>query len=113
MAAKLILSFVLVVLTTVECAFDGRSPGIAKAVQDILNDIARDDALNDIPHRELKGEEIGGNFQGDMILSKEQFRNLNYSPRNGIRDSRFRWPKNDKGKVIVPYIFNGDHGKDY
>lgn len=53
----------------------------------------------------LKGENVGGNFQGDMILSKQQIRNLNFTPRNGLINKRYRWPKNNEGNVIVPYGF--------
>lgn len=53
----------------------------------------------------LKGETVGGNFQGDMILSKRQIRNLNFSPRNGLIYKRYRWPKNEEKNVVVTYGF--------
>lgn len=66
---------------------------------------AIDDADDDIASVDLKGEMIGGNFQGDMILTEKQRRNLEFGPRNGLVDQRFRWPKNRNGKVVVPYEF--------
>lgn len=59
----------------------------------------------------LSGEMIGGNFEGDMILSDEQLRNLDFGPRNGLVHKKFRWPKNSKGEVIVPYNFS--NANDY
>jgi hypothetical protein len=50
------------------------------------------------------GEETGGNFEGDMIISPALMNFLEYSPRTGLLD-RFRWPKDQKGRVIVPYAF--------
>jgi hypothetical protein len=50
------------------------------------------------------GEEVGGNFEGDMYLSPELRSILEFSPRTGLLD-RFRWPKDQRGRVIVPYAF--------
>lgn len=52
-------------------------------------------------------EEMGGKFQGDMMLTKEQFVNLEYGPRNGLIAKHYRWPKK-KGKVIVHYLLRSD-----
>lgn len=52
-----------------------------------------------------KAEEAGGNFQGDMILNKVQFRNLESSPRNGMLSKKFHWPK-ENDKVIVNFVFD-------
>lgn len=61
--------------------------------------------IKDLSENDISYEEIGGNFQGDMILSDRQIRNLGFNPRNGLVHNRFRWPKNAAGKVIVPYAF--------
>lgn len=46
-------------------------------------------------------EELGGQYQGDMVLTAEQTHNLN-SPadvgRTGLIDTNYRWPDN-----TVPY----------
>lgn len=52
-------------------------------------------------------EEMGGKFQGDMMLTKEQFTNLEYGPRNGLIAMHYRWPKK-KGKVIVNYLLRSE-----
>lgn len=52
-------------------------------------------------------EEMGGKFQGDMMLTKEQFVNLEYGPRNGLIAKQYRWPKKN-GKVIVHYLLRSD-----
>ncbi|CRK90533.1 CLUMA_CG004237, isoform A [Clunio marinus] len=54
---------------------------------------------------EANGEEIGGNFQGDMILSPSQIYSLFSMSRNGLIDERYRWPKNSDGIVEVAYKF--------
>ena len=56
----------------------------------------------------LNPEEVGGNFEGDMILSDKQMRNLHYMPRNGRIDAKYRWSKQD-GMVIVPYKFDSEY----
>lgn len=47
-------------------------------------------------------EELGGQFQGDMVLTVEQTLNLNSPPdttgRTGLIDTNYRWPQN-----LVPY----------
>lgn len=52
-------------------------------------------------------EEVGGGFEGDMVLSERQMRRLHYTPRNGRVDKRYRWPKKD-GTVMVLYQFESD-----
>lgn len=52
-------------------------------------------------------EEVGGNFEGDMIMSETQLRDLHYGPRNGRLSKASRWPKKD-GIVTVPYRFDSD-----
>lgn len=52
-------------------------------------------------------EEIGGNFEGDMILNDRQMRRLHFSPRNGRVDTRYRWPMKN-GVVTVLYQFDSD-----
>lgn len=43
-------------------------------------------------------EEIGGNFEGDIILTPEQEQQLFGYGRTGLIDLRYRWPGNS-----VPY----------
>lgn len=52
-------------------------------------------------------EELGEKFQGDIMLTKEQFVNLKYGGRNALIAKRYRWPKKD-GKVIVHYLLRSD-----
>lgn len=55
-------------------------------------------------------EEIGGNFEGDMILNDDQMNRLFYggvTTRNGRIDTKYRWPKRD-GIVTLLYKFNSD-----
>lgn len=70
-----------------------------------LDDAANDVANNSSADSTLTGEMVGGNFQGDMILSAEQLRNLNFGPRNGMVNRRARWPKNKRRKVVIPYAY--------
>lgn len=65
---------------------------------------------DELEEGELEGEEVGGNFQGDMILNKEQVRNLHFNPRNGLINERFRWPK-ENGKVTVSYMWKTKYRK--
>lgn len=50
------------------------------------------------PNEEVNPEEIGGFFEGDMILTEEQMANLR--ARNGLLSTNYRWPNK-----IVPYVF--------
>ncbi|CRK92010.1 CLUMA_CG005590, isoform A [Clunio marinus] len=54
--------------------------------------------------------EYGDNFQGDIILSEElenDLKGLNSRrQRTGLIDTRYRWPKDASGNVIVPYTFD-------
>jgi hypothetical protein len=63
--------------------------------------------------------EEGEYFQGDIILTEDQRKYLFdeeseddesdsalVSNRTGVKDLRFRWPKDSKGQVIVPYTFD-------
>lgn len=43
-------------------------------------------------------EELSGQFEGDIILNKEQANFIFGDKRNGLIDTRYRWPNN-----IVPY----------
>lgn len=52
-----------------------------------------------------KGEERGGNHEGDMILTRQQERMIEDDSRTGLMHPNFRWPKNQRGQVIVPYSF--------
>jgi len=51
------------------------------------------------------GEERGGNYEGDMILTRQQGRMIEDDSRTGLMHPNFRWPKNKRGQVIVPYSF--------
>lgn len=49
-------------------------------------------------------EEIGGNFEGDMILNDEQLDYINgFSERNGLTNLMRRWNNN-----TVPYVVDYD-----
>jgi hypothetical protein len=66
--------------------------------------------------------EYGNYFQGDMMLTDEQREYFlsndteineeeekeggDWSQRTGLKDEKYRWPKNDEGQVIVPYIID-------
>jgi hypothetical protein len=54
--------------------------------------------------------EEAGHFEGDMMLSKEQRRNLKFSPRNGLILDKYKWPKED-GKAIVSYYIDSEFGE--
>lgn len=48
-------------------------------------------------------EEMGGNFEGDMVLVRDQKRNLHINPSTGIINQFYRWIKQPNGAVNVPY----------
>lgn len=59
--------------------------------------------------------ENGKYFQGDIILKDGQLEALNNEDEDGILGTRtglisqkYRWPKNDEGKVIIPYLITED-----
>lgn len=54
--------------------------------------------LSHRPNEEVNPEEIGGFFEGDMILTEQQIENLR--TRNGLLSTNYRWPNR-----IVPYVF--------
>jgi hypothetical protein len=57
--------------------------------------------------------EFGDKFQGDIILTpeqEEQFDKNSKSSRTGLRNARYRWPKNSAGQVVVPYTIQGSSG---
>lgn len=48
----------------------------------------------------LDPEELGGHFEGDMILNEEQLDFLNgFSDRNGLTNLMRRWTNN-----VLPYV---------
>lgn len=53
-------------------------------------------------------EEQGDAFQGDMILTEEQrkemFDTSIIESRTGLLADKYRWPKNSNGNPIVPYV---------
>ncbi|KAG5668438.1 hypothetical protein PVAND_016378 [Polypedilum vanderplanki] len=55
--------------------------------------------------------EYGKFYQGDMMLTKSQKKfvvakdGISLPSRTGIIDDRFRWNKDNKGKVKIPYTF--------
>ena len=61
-----------------------------------------------------KSDEVGmygDHFQGDIALSPEQEKLLNEidsgrNGRTGLNSTRYRWPKNLKGIVIIPIAFS-------
>ena len=63
----------------------------------------------------FKSLEDGEHFQGDMMLLEEQLNTLNdtsdMSGRTGIIGDKYRWPKNNGGKVIVPYEISDQFGE--
>jgi len=54
-------------------------------------------------------------YQGDIKLNAEQERKIqerkiyNSTERQGIRDTRYLWPKNNAGVVRIPYRFTNNH----
>lgn len=66
----------------------------------------------------LEGEQ-GSFFQGDIDLEPDQeealFSNdtevsLDESTRTGLLAQHYRWPKNSKGQVVVPYTISSNAG---
>ena len=61
--------------------------------------------------------EHGNHFQGDIVLLDDQKQLLNktdgvrISTRTGLIWEGFRWPKNEFGRVVVPYEISGDYCK--
>lgn len=51
-----------------------------------------------------KSPEEAGYYEGDMILSKEQRRNLKVGPRNGLIVDKYKWPKEDDKAVVSYYV---------
>lgn len=47
-------------------------------------------------------EEVGGNFEGDIMLDTKQIRSLDFGPRNGLVLKQHRWTKRN-GEVRVYY----------
>lgn len=57
--------------------------------------------------------EYGDKFQGDIVLTpsqEEMFNGTGKGSRTGLLDTRYRWPKNTAGQVIVPYTFLSSAG---
>jgi hypothetical protein len=56
-------------------------------------------------------------FQGDIVLNEEQkqeFFNQDEKQKNkrtGRVDTKYRWPKNQQGYVIVPFVFDNVYSK--
>jgi hypothetical protein len=60
----------------------------------------------------------GDHFQGDIELSPEQeeifmANSSSKGSRTGIVDTRYRWPKNTQGQVIVPYYIFSWHFSEF
>lgn len=62
--------------------------------------------------------ENGVFYQGDIILQQDQIDVLKYpddddpfGTRTGLISENYRWPKNQKGKVIVPYELSSDYSE--
>lgn len=54
-------------------------------------------------------EELSGQFEGDIVLNKEQRDYIfgNGANRNGLIAERYRWKNN-----IVPYVLSENHTKE-
>lgn len=57
---------------------------------------------DEVDYREME------KYQGDMILTDEQNNGFKML-RIGLKDESYRWPKNEKGKVIVPYLISEEY----
>jgi hypothetical protein len=80
---------------------------VYEASQDDGNDIQDD------PEASIGAEFSSDFFQGDIALTEEQQIFFNATEddedepfRTGLIDKRHRWPKNDEGHVIVPYVID-------
>lgn len=58
------------------------------------------------PFSELNYEEIGGNFEGDMLLTSEQIKELFEPSKSGFINEKYRWIDG-----IVPFKILKDFGK--
>ena len=67
--------------------------------------------------------EYGDYYQGDILLEDDQMELLKSEPKEGEDDDEFamrtghilqyyRWPKNSRGKVIVPYVIANHYSKN-
>lgn len=52
-------------------------------------------------------EELSGQFEGDIILSDDQWKALNLADRNGLIDTTYRWQDR-----IVPFEYSDDVTED-
>lgn len=61
--------------------------------------------------------EYGSHFQGDIVLQHDQKQFFNKSSENakiqigtrtGLIWEGYRWPKNEIGRVVLPYIISND-----
>lgn len=50
--------------------------------------------------------EYGNHYQGDMILNEEQSRSISIQTRNGVIETKYRWPNK-----TVPYQLSSNHTK--
>jgi hypothetical protein len=56
-------------------------------------------------------------YQGDIELSEKQKKEFfgdeenQKNKRTGLIDTRYRWPKNAQGNVILPYVLDNAYSK--
>jgi hypothetical protein len=70
-------------------------------------------SINAYPYSEVEVDgrsesEFGDKFQGDIDLTPEQEAIINGTARGGrtgLLNTKYRWPKNSAGYVMVPYAF--------
>jgi hypothetical protein len=58
--------------------------------------------------------EYGDKFQGDIVLTPSQEEMINGTgkgARTGLLSTRYRWPKNNAGQVVVPVVFQASYSK--
>jgi hypothetical protein len=67
--------------------------------------------------------ENGNYYQGDIILQEDQIEMINrikiddgtdvdddtFGTRTGLIWAAYRWPKDSKGSVVVPYVIDNNH----
>jgi len=88
-------SIVIVAITVlIPLAFGARLPLPAKNTPENIALLKSGKFLQSI-------EELGGQYQGDMVLTEDQKRMLLGTDRTGLIDTRYRWPER-----IVPYTIS-------
>ncbi|XP_062556324.1 seminal metalloprotease 1-like [Armigeres subalbatus] len=83
-SSKVIVPSIVVIFLAVFC----KGAPQFRVAENTPENIAR---LQNLKPWEL-AEELSGQFEGDMILTEEQYREMH--SRNGMIDERYRWPQN-------------------